>query len=55
MDDTGSTDVPGNSIVVGVDGSLGAVDAARWAGALAERLEVALHIVTATPYLGHNP
>ena len=55
MDDTGSTDVPGNSIVVGVDGSLGAVGAARWAGALARRLEVALHIVTATPYLGHNP
>lgn len=55
MDDTGSTDVPGNSIVVGVDGSLGAVGAARWAGALARRLEVALHIVTATPYLGRNP
>src|SRR4051812_38118672 len=55
MDDTGSTGVPGDSVVVGVDGSLGAVGAARWAGALARRLDVALHIVTATAYLGRNP
>ena len=42
-------------VVVGVDGSIGAIDAARWAAALADRLRVSLHIVTATPYLGHTP
>ena len=54
-DGEGSPEVPEDSIVVGIDGSLGAIGAARWAGALARRLEVALHIVTATPYPGHNP
>ncbi len=41
-------------IVVGVDGSANAVGAATWAGAVAARLGVPLHIVYATPYLGHN-
>ncbi|KAA0079513.1 universal stress protein [Mycolicibacterium sp. P9-64] len=40
-------------IVVGVNGSSEAVCAARWAGAVAARLDVPLHIITATPYLGH--
>jgi nucleotide-binding universal stress UspA family protein len=35
----------GMSIVVGVDGSERAVDAARWAGALAARLGASLHLV----------
>lgn len=42
-------------IVVGVDGSVGAVGAARWAGALAEMLHLRLQLVTATPYAGHIP
>lgn len=42
------------SIVVGVDGSTSAVGAATWAGGVAARLGVPLHIVYATPYLGHN-
>lgn len=41
-------------IVVGVDGSLAAIRAARWAGALAARLDAPLHIVHAMPSLGHN-
>lgn len=41
-------------IVVGVDGSTSAVGAATWAGAVAARLGAPLHIVYATPYLGHN-
>lgn len=53
--DKGSREAPKGSIVVGVDGSLGAIGAARWAGALATRLDAAVHLVTATPYLGHNP
>lgn len=42
-------------IVVGVNGSTVALRAALWAGALAVRLDAPLHIVTAMPYLGHNP
>jgi nucleotide-binding universal stress UspA family protein len=41
------------AIVVGVNGSSEAVCAARWAGAVAARLDAPLHIITATPYLGH--
>jgi nucleotide-binding universal stress UspA family protein len=41
-------------IVVGVNGSLEGLHAARWAGAVAERLRAPLHIITAIPYLGHN-
>ncbi len=41
-------------IVVGVDGSDGAVNAARWAAAVASRFEATLHIVHATPTIGHN-
>lgn len=41
-------------IVVGVDGSASAVGAATWAGGVAARLGAPLHIVYATPYLGHN-
>jgi len=41
-------------IVVGVDGSTSAVSAATWAGGVAARLGAPLHIVYATPYLGHN-
>ena len=41
-------------IVVGVDGSAGAVGAATWAAGVAARLGVPLHIVYATPYFGHN-
>lgn len=55
MNDNGSREVPKGSIVVGVDGSHAAIGAVRWAGELARRLDVALHLVTATPYLGHNP
>ena len=42
-------------IVVGVDGSIGARHAARWAAALAARLGSPLQIVHATPYVGYNP
>lgn len=41
-------------IVVGVDGSDGAMNAARWAAAVSARLETSLHIVHAMPSLGHN-
>lgn len=41
-------------IVVGVDGSAEALHAAQWAGGLAARLHAPLHIVTATPHLGHE-
>lgn len=54
-DDGDDREAPEGSIVVGVDGSLAAVDAARWAGALAVNLDAAVHLVTATPYLGHSP
>ena len=40
-------------IVVGVDGSASAAGAATWAGGVAARLGASLHIVYATPYLGH--
>ncbi|MET0474509.1 MAG: universal stress protein [Mycobacterium sp.] len=42
-------------IVVGVNGSSEALRAARWAGAVAERLQAPLRILTATPYVGHLP
>lgn len=42
-------------IVIGVNGSFVALDAACWAGAVAESLGASLHILTAMPYLGHNP
>lgn len=41
-------------VVVGVDGGFTAVQAARWAGALAATLGAPLDIVHATPSLGHN-
>ena len=41
-------------VVVGVDGSYTAIRAARWAAAVARRLEASLHIVHAEPYVGHN-
>lgn len=42
------------AIVVGIDGSDIALNAARWAGAVASRYEVPLHIVHAMPNLGRN-
>jgi nucleotide-binding universal stress UspA family protein len=41
-------------VVVGVDGSLPAIRAARWAAAVAEKYAAPLHIVHADPYLGHT-
>lgn len=41
-------------IVVGVNGSSIALDAAIWAGSLAVRVSASLRIVHAMPYLGHN-
>lgn len=41
-------------VVVGIDGSDSAVNAARWAGALAEKLGAPLHILHALPTLGRN-
>lgn len=41
-------------VVVGVDGSAAAHDAARWAGALAERFDAPLHLVHGKPKLGPN-
>ncbi|OBG85296.1 universal stress protein [Mycobacterium sp. E802] len=46
-----SSDAP---VVVGIDGSDGALAAARWAGALAERFGAPLRIVHALPSLGRN-
>jgi nucleotide-binding universal stress UspA family protein len=46
-----SSDAP---VVVGIDGSDGALNAARWAGAVAERFGVPLRIVHALPSLGRN-
>lgn len=43
-----------DAIVVGVDGSDGAVNAARWAAAVAVKFETSLHIVHALPSIGHN-
>lgn len=42
------------AVVVGVDGSDGAVDAVRWAAAVAARYEAPLHIVHAMPSIGRN-
>ncbi|MGV0853351.1 universal stress protein, partial [Mycolicibacterium phlei] len=42
-------------VVVGVDGSDEARNAARWAAAVAEKLGVAVYVVHARPYSGHNP
>ncbi len=43
-----------NTILVGIDGSRGAVDAARWAAAVALKFRSSLHIVHAKPSIGHN-
>ncbi len=53
---TGTGAVPDDAapIIVGVNGSLEAMHAARWAGAVAERLGVPLHVLTATPYVGRT-
>jgi nucleotide-binding universal stress UspA family protein len=40
--------------VVGIDGSDGALDAARWAGAVAQRFGAPLRIVHALPSIGRN-
>lgn len=48
------TDKDGRPVVVGVDGSYTAIRAARWAAAVARRLEAPLHIVHAEPQVGHN-
>ncbi|WP_123024457.1 universal stress protein [Mycolicibacterium stellerae] len=42
------------TVVVGIDGSDGAVNAALWAGAVALKFESSLHIVHAMPIIGHN-
>lgn len=42
------------AVVVGVDGSDGAMSAARWGAAVAERFETSLHIVHAMPSFGRN-
>lgn len=42
------------AIVVGVDGSEIAINAARWAAAVAARYETSLHIVYAMPSVGRN-
>jgi nucleotide-binding universal stress UspA family protein len=42
------------AIVVGVDGSDGALNAARWAAAVAVRFGVSLHILHAKPSMGRN-
>ena len=42
-------------IVVGVNGSKEALGAARWAGALAERLGAPLHILVAVPTASNYP
>ncbi|MDX1875154.1 universal stress protein [Mycolicibacterium sp. 120266] len=47
------TDQP-TPVVVGVDGSITSLHAARWAGALAARLGAPLQIVHAKPYAAHN-
>ncbi|WP_370333345.1 universal stress protein [Mycolicibacterium hippocampi] len=41
-------------VVVGVDGSEGAIAAARWAGVIAAQLRTGLHIVHALPSIGRN-
>ncbi len=42
------------AIVVGVDGSEGATNAAHWAAAVAAKYETSLHIVHGMPSVGHN-
>lgn len=42
------------AVIVGVDGSEGAVNAARWAAAVATKFETPLQIVHAMPSMGHN-
>lgn len=42
------------AVVVGVDGSDAADNAARWAAAVASRYNTSLHIVHALPAVGHN-
>lgn len=42
------------AVVVGVDGSDAAGNAARWAAAVASRYNTSLHIVHALPAVGHN-
>jgi|KBSSwiStaDraftv2_1062776.scaffolds.fasta_scaffold19959_4 nucleotide-binding universal stress UspA family protein len=54
MEGSSETMADNPPIVVGVNGSFEGLRAARWAGAVAERLGVSLHILTATPYLGRN-
>ncbi|GAS86665.1 universal stress protein [Mycolicibacterium brisbanense] len=46
-----SSDKP---VVVGIDGSGSAINAARWAGGVAEKFGAPLHIVYALPTLGRN-
>lgn len=41
-------------VVVGVDGSVGALGAVRWAAALADKLGAPLHLVCAMPYIGQT-
>lgn len=42
------------AVVVGVDGSDAALNATRWAAAVAVRFGTSLHIVHAVPNIGHN-
>jgi nucleotide-binding universal stress UspA family protein len=41
-------------VVVGIDGSQPALDAALWAAAVAEKFDAPLHMLHATPSIGHN-
>jgi nucleotide-binding universal stress UspA family protein len=41
-------------VVVGIDGSDSAIDAARWAGGVADKIDAPLHIVYALPTIGRN-
>src|SRR5690242_15197245 len=41
-------------VVVGIDGSDSAIDAARWAGGVADKFDAPLHIVYALPTIGRN-
>lgn len=51
---TSSDASPDGPVVVGIDGSDGALYAARWAGAVAERFGAPLRIVHALPSVGRN-
>ncbi|BBY18232.1 universal stress protein [Mycolicibacterium litorale] len=46
--------MPENTVVVGIDGSDSALQAARWAGAVAAACGSSLHIVHAMPSIGRN-